>query len=53
MPALFSKTALLFALICSHVSAGAIASPVNASDIKSKSFCSDEIAQRAVKNLNI
>ena len=50
MPALFSKTALLFTLICSHVSAGAIASPVNASDIKSKPFRSDEIAQRAVKN---
>ena len=33
MPALLSKTAFLFALICSHVSAGAIASPVNANDI--------------------
>lgn len=49
MPAMFSKTALLLALLCSYVSVAATPGPLNASDIPSKSFRSGVIAQRAVK----
>jgi len=49
MPALFSKTALLLALLCSYVSVAATPGPLNANDTKSESFRSGVIAQRVVK----